>query len=203
MVVFTVQGTPAGRRCKSGFAGIGCLAAATMAAALLLAAPAPARAQDPLTQFLDEIFNQKNSRKQSEIWPKDYQNPKFRRQIQEYLDALGFNVGEIDGKFGSATLAAIAAWQVRQGYKGDRKLTPAQTQTLRRMAAAAPKRMPVTPVSRYAIIADNLGISPVRELIVRCLGGGEIALTQHSDHQWRSPYGDFGDFHELALKSCS
>jgi lytic murein transglycosylase len=42
-----------------------------------------------------------------------------RRELQQHLAALGFEVGEIDGIVGEATRAAVQAWQAAQGKPAD------------------------------------------------------------------------------------
>lgn len=166
------------------------------AIALMAIHSTPSMARDKLQEWLKEVLNPKES------WPPDYSSPKFRRKVQQDLDALGFDVGEIDGVFGQTTLSAIKAWQIRQGHPGDGKLTRGQAQELHQMAAAAPKRPPVVPVALYVIVSDNLGASPVREIVIRCARGGEFTFTQLSDRRWSSPLRVIGDFHELASLSC-
>ncbi len=55
-------------------------------------------------------------------WPRTYE-PLFaeaeRKELQSRLAALGFDVGEIDGKIGSGTLAAIRAYQTSRGLPAD------------------------------------------------------------------------------------
>jgi hypothetical protein len=57
----------------------------------------------------------------SRSWPTDDKPLDLagRRELQQHLAALGFEVGEIDGIVGEATRAAVQAWQAAQGKPAD------------------------------------------------------------------------------------
>jgi peptidoglycan hydrolase-like protein with peptidoglycan-binding domain len=60
-----------------------------------------------------------------------------RQHVQIALTALGFNVGNADGAFGSRTRDMIAAWQKAQNYPSTGFLTGSEYQALLTKASAA------------------------------------------------------------------
>jgi peptidoglycan hydrolase-like protein with peptidoglycan-binding domain len=54
---------------------------------------------------------------------------------QSALERLGFNPGGADGMVGSATRAALRAWQKTQGLPADGYLSPYMVERLRAAAA--------------------------------------------------------------------
>ena len=61
-----------------------------------------------------------------------------RRQIQEGLQAAGFNPGGADGMFGSRTRAAIRSWQTSRGVRATGYLDDASVAALRPSLAGQP-----------------------------------------------------------------
>lgn len=59
-------------------------------------------------------------------------------QLQQFLNAIGHNVGSIDGSFGSRTLAGIRQFQERQGLNPDGVIGPVTRRAISRVAEALP-----------------------------------------------------------------
>jgi membrane-bound lytic murein transglycosylase B len=67
-------------------------------------------------------------------WPRDDRplSPEERRELQEILQRSGHYSGEIDGRVGQGTLAAVQAWQAANGVAPDGYVSLALLQRMRR-----------------------------------------------------------------------
>ena len=99
--------------------------------ALMLTIPAAAAAQGGQAGS-ETAVDQRNSRVVEEELQLDRA---ARREIQEGLEAAGFDPGGVDGLFGPRTRAAIRAWQSAQGSRATGYLDEASAAALRASAA--------------------------------------------------------------------
>ena len=71
------------------------------------------------------------------------------RTVQETLNTLGFDCGEADGIFGSATVKGVKAWQEAMGVEADGVISPGQLEAILTGTTPAPTPVPTptpTPV---------------------------------------------------------
>ena len=99
--------------------------------ALMLTIPAAAAAQGGQAES-ETTVDQRNSRVVEEQLQLDRA---ARREIQEGLEAAGFDPGDVDGLFGPRTRAAIRVWQSAQGSRATGYLGEASAAALRASAA--------------------------------------------------------------------
>ena len=103
--------------------------------ALMLTIPAAAAAQGGQAES-ETAVDQRNSR----VVEEELQLARAaRREIQEGLEAAGFDPGGVDGLFGPRTRAAIRAWQSAQGFRATGYLDEASAAALR--ASATDERL--------------------------------------------------------------
>ncbi len=105
------------------------------AAAMLLAAPAfaqdtqtsptdtgvtPSQSSQSESMHSQGTQGEKSAKAMQKVMQKD---PQMVRQIQQKLQDQGFDVGEIDGKWGPQTANALKDFQRQQGMQADGKLS--------------------------------------------------------------------------------
>lgn len=93
------------------------------AAAMLLAAPAVAQQDDPMTQPGQSASQSQSRGAQGQSGQAMQRDPQMVRQIQQKLQDQGFEVGEVDGKWGPKTANALKEFQRQQGMEATGKLS--------------------------------------------------------------------------------
>lgn len=74
--------------------------------------------------------------------------------MQEKLNALGYDCGKADGIFGSATEKAVKAWQAAEGYDSDGVVSPDQLETI--LTAGIPAARPAVNAEITEEIAEEI-----------------------------------------------
>jgi len=98
------------------------------AAAMLLAAPAFAQQDDPMSQPGQSASqSQPQGAHSAQAMQRD---PQMVRQIQQKLQDQGFDVGQIDGMWGPQTSSALKEFQRQQGMDADGKLSQSTVSAL-------------------------------------------------------------------------
>lgn len=81
------------------------------------------------------------------------------RQIQEQLNALGYDTGGMDGIFGASTDKAIREFQAANGLAADGILGPRTQERLRALTPTAPPELPdESPATALEMIFERLAV---------------------------------------------